>query len=54
MTGAFFFTNAFFTHYFILSPTSTSGYVLLRFACKDIFNLTSNSCFGSFAWDGVN
>ena len=30
-----------------LPPTSISGYVLLRFACKDIFSLTSNSCFFS-------
>ena len=37
-----------------LSPTAISGYTRDFFACKDIFNLTSNSFSGFFASDGVN
>ena len=44
----------FYAVWLTLSPTSTSGYTRDVFACKDIFTLTSNSFFGSFAWDGVN
>ena len=54
MTGAFFFANAFFLRIILtLSPTSISGYVLLRFARKDTFNLASNSFFFFLASNGV-
>ena len=54
MAGVFLVTYALLRMIVTLSPTSISGYTRDFFACKDIFNLTANSFFGSFAWDGVN